>query len=562
MTASATGTQPTPSGDEPDPAERADSKVEPGSARPTATELTATEPADAEPGVTPNSPGLSGDKQVERPKAGRDANAGAGAGVANRIIHKLGPATTAFLILAGLFGAVFAVITPPFWGHDEITQFGRAYQVAHGGLLPQEIADTRGIAYGGDVPKSITDLMGYALTDYTTNGDEQNPMAADPSAYDRYKSAPVSAEMDQVWFTNTAAYSPVPYLPSAIGLRTAEALDLNVGTSTLVTRLAGLAAYLAITGFALWSLRAHRIQWLAFTVAVLPIAIFQAGTVTADTLTNALAFLISALLVKALFLGDGLRRPETAALLAATLALPLCKPAYILLALLIVVIPGERLGFRGVWRFTHWIFAAAGGLLFAVWMKVAAPTGDGMSLMRPEAQWGTVRPDDQLRGILTDPIAFVEVFGESISRRDQRWFTQFFGELGFAYIDVPALAILACLLAFVIGIGIGDRLRPEAATFRRTLIVALVLLANVAMIYVTLYMSFTPVDYFIIDGVQGRYFVPLAVLTFAVLLRWLPWRLALPDGTAPGRGAALTIVGATAVALTAAAVKYHVLVWG
>ncbi|MFC8045033.1 DUF2142 domain-containing protein [Nocardia sp. NPDC057353] len=501
-------------------------------------------------------------KPVERPQAGRDTEGPTRTGIANRIIHKLGPATTAFLILAGLFGAVFAVITPPFWGHDEITQFGRAYQVAHGGFLPQEIEDTRGPAYGGDVPKSITDLMGYALTDYTTNGDEQNPMAADPAAYDRYKSAPVSAEMDQVWFTNTAAYSPVPYIPNAIALRAAEALDLNVGATTLVTRLAGLAAYLAITGFALWTLRAHRIQWLAFAVAVLPIAVFQAGTVTADTLTNALAFLISALMVKALFLGDGLRRPETAALLAATLTLPLSKPAYILLALLVVVIPGERLGFRGIWRYTHWAFAAVGGLLFAAWMRVAAPTGDGMSLMRPEHQWGTVRPDDQLRGILTDPIGFVTIFGESISRRDQRWFTQFFGELGFAYIDVPALSILACLLAFVIGIGIGDRLRPEAATFRRTLVVALVLLANVAMIYVTLYMSFTPVGYFIIDGVQGRYFVPLAVLTFAVLLRWLPWRLALPDGRAPGRGATLTIVGATAVALIAAAVKYHVLVWG
>lgn len=510
-------------------------------------EVATTESRDAEHGTTSAKHGT--------PSAERG-------GAATRVVRALGPATAAFLVLAGFFGAVFAVITPPFWGHDEITQFGRAYQVAHGGFLPQEIEDDRGVAYGGEVPASITELMGYALTDYTTNGEEPAPMVADPFAYDRMKSAPVSAEQDTVWFTNTAAYSPVPYVPAALGIRIGEAAGLDVGGLNLLTRLSGLAAYLAVTGFALWTLRAYRIQWLAFAIAVLPIAVFQAGTVTADTLTNALAILVSALLVKTVFLGATLRRAETIALLAATLTLPLSKPAYILLALLVVVIPGERLGFRGPLRYLHWAFAAAGGLLFAAWMRVAAPTGDGMSLMRPQHQWGSVRPDDQLRGILTDPIGFVSVFGESIARRDDRWFTQFFGELGFAYIDVPALAVLTCLLAFAVGIGIGDRMPPEASGTRRTLLIALAMLANVAMIYVTLYMSFTPVDYFIVDGVQGRYFVPLALLCFAVLLRWMPLRLTRADGRAAGRGAAITLVAASTLALVATVAKYHDLVWG
>ncbi|MEV0249953.1 DUF2142 domain-containing protein [Nocardia sp. NPDC050712] len=485
--------------------------------------------------------------------------------VASSVGHRFGAAAVAFAVLVTIFGAAFAVSTPPFWGHDEITQFGRAYQVAHGGFLPERIEDTRGISYGGEVPTSITELMGFALTDYTTNPQEPDPMVADPADYDRLKSAEISAAEKPVWFTNTAAYSPVPYIPAALGIRVAEALGLEVGGMILATRLAGLAVYLALVGFALWALRRHRVQWLVFAVALLPIAVFQAGTVTADTMTNALAIMVSALLVKALFRGDRLGRTETAALLAATVLLPLSKPTYVLLAMLVVLVPAERFAFGSAepkrWqRLVPWVFAGVGAVCFALWTKIAGPTTEGMGLMRPEHQWKSVRPGDQLSGILGDPLAFVDVFGDSIVYRDQRWFIQFFGELGFAYIDVPALSIVACLLAFAVALGISDRM--TASTRWRTWVAALTVAASVAMIYVTLYMSFTPVGYYIVDGVQGRYFVPLAIVAFAVLLRWMPLRLTDTEGKTPTFGPALTIIAASTVGLIAAFAKYHAIVWG
>ena len=385
-------------------------------------------------------------------------------------------------------------------------------------------------------------------------------MAADPDAYRRLGSAPVTTSATkQMWFTNTAAYSAVPYVPAAVGIRLAEAIGLDVGDTVLLTRLAGLLAYLLDRGFALRALRGFRIQWLAFTVAVLPIAVFQAGTVTADTVTNALAILVSCLLVKGVFLDAKLSRLEVVAALAATLALPLSKPTYVILAMLVVLIPARQFGFGRILRWLPWCFAALGAALFAAWMKIAAPTGDGMGLMRKPSEWHSVRPGDQLHGILSDPVHFLNTFGDSIWFRDQRWFDQFFGELGFAYIDVPALSILACLLALAVSAGIADQLSGDRL---RTWIIALAVLASVAMIYVTLYMSFTPVGYWMIDGVQGRYFVPLAIAALAVILRWMPLRLSDSRGVTPVRGPAITVVVATVVALAAASIKYSVLIWG
>ncbi|MQY26885.1 DUF2142 domain-containing protein [Nocardia aurantia] len=473
--------------------------------------------------------------------------------------RNIGSAATVFVVVAALFGVIFSVLTPAFWGHDEITQFGRAYQVAHGGFTPQRIEDARGVAYGGQIPLSIDGLMSYAFEDYNRNGEEPDPLMADPGAYRQIGAAPITSATKQIWFTNTAAYSPVAYVPAAVGIRIAEATGLNVSATVELTRLCGLLAYLVIVGFALRALRRHRVQWLAFTVSVLPIALFQAGTVTADTATNALAILVSCLLVKGLFLGTPLTATERVIALATTLLLPLSKPTYVLLAMLVVLIPAREFGFSQWRKWIPWCVAAVGAIGFAAWMKIAAPTGDGMGLMRPERQWHSVRPGDQLHGIIGHPVHFATVFADSTWLRDQRWFTQFFGELGFAYVDVPALTILACLLAFAVSVGIAERFTTG---HRRTAIVGLTILASVAMIYVTLYMSFTPVDYYLIDGVQGRYFVPLAIVGLTVLLRWIPVRLTDSRGRTPTRGAAILIVAATLVGLIAAVVKYHYLVWG
>jgi uncharacterized membrane protein len=276
-------------------------------------------------------------------------------------------------------------------------------------------------------------------------------------------------------------------------------------------------------------------------------------------MTNALAIMVSALLVKGLFLGDRLGRVETGALLASAVALPLCKPTYVLLAMAVLVIPADRMGLGGWRRWLPWAFAGAGAILFLLWYRISAPTTEGTGLMRDPEQWYSVRPGEQLSGILRDPVGFVSVFAQSVMRRDHEWFAEFFGELGFAYVDVPATSIVACLVALAMALGIAERM---ISSHRRTAIVAIAVVASVALVYVTLYLSFSPVGYFIIDGVQGRYFVPLAIAAFAVLLRWVPLRLSGSGGGVPVRGAAITITTATVLALAAASLRYYIIVWG
>lgn len=461
----------------------------------------------------------------------------------------------AFTVLSLVFGSAWAVTTPPFWGHDEITQFGRAYQVSEGGFWPTQIEDDRGVAYGSDLPVEFSRLMGQALQDYTGPRDETEPMIAAPGAYTRLENASPSDTLVPVWFTNTAAYSPVAYGPSAAALIIARSVDASAGATVLMTRLSGVLAYTLLGAIALWVLRRRAFAWVPFTVAMLPIAAFQAGTITADTLTNALALLVSALVVKALFYRDQLGRVETVLLGVGAIALPLCKPSYVLLPLLAVLIPAALTGWPRLRRLPIVLPVITGLVLFGLWTRLSAGTTEGMGLMRRREQWYSVIPSEQMAGVLADPLGFGEIFLRTVLLRDQLYFVQFFGELGFGYVNVPAVSIIAAIIGWLIAMS--RSLRPDTPRWVSA-VCFLALLITTGMIFGTLYLSFTPVDFYIIDGVQGRYFMPLAVVASAVLLAWFGRRQ--PAG--PGRAAAVVIVGSVVVAQAAALAKYGHVVWG
>lgn len=521
--------------------------------------------------------------------------------VAARAKRRPETAVLVFLLLAGLFGSVFAWAVPPFWGHDEITQYGRAYQVSQGGMLPSEIPEDRqpGMrSWGGQVPAEVQLLMDAAFQDYGTDHPEPAAEVDDPLLYPRLLDAPLLGETETVWFTNTAAYSPVPYLPQAASLALVEAAGGDTRALVYAPRIAGLLAYLALVGFAVHALRGTRFAWVIVTVGLLPIAVFQAGTTTADTVTNALALLLSALVVKAVFLRRSLTRVETGVLLASMVALPLCKPTYVLLPLLALAIPAAAVGAHrsGLWmrsaqRGSAWwrpasvvaLILGLGG--FAGWTSVSGETTEGMGYMRPSDQWATVRPSEQMSGILADPLGFVGTFVESWARRDLLWFDQFFGELGFSYVKVPGATQLFAILALTLAVLGAERFRSRLAP---TLATAAVVLLTTGMIFGTLYLSFSPVDFYIIDGVQGRYFVPLTVLGLAVVASCVSLRLYTEPDNWPGdksdapvadetlgnggscttiavhpvgKGLSLTIAILSALSLATAAFKYWWVIW-
>ena len=208
-------------------------------------------------------------------------------------------------------------------------------------------------------------------------------------------------------------YPPVPYIPSAIGIRIGRLFGASAFMLVLLARLAELAAFVAIVALAVRRLPTR--GWVLAVVALMPVAIFQASTVSADAITNALALLVIA---DALALDGPTRRPRARALLietvCATIALALCKQPYILAAGLLLL---------PAWRHRRQIGAtivgtfAVGGVLALAWTHWANDHYLAPDFLPPSlgghANYANnnVQPPAQIRYLRGHPFAFTGAVG-------------------------------------------------------------------------------------------------------------------------------------------------------
>ena len=168
-----------------------------------------------------------------------------------------------------------------------------------------------------------------------------------------------------------------------------------------------------------------------------------------------------------------------------------------------------------------------------------------------------VAPDQQVAFVLDRPVTFIRIVINTFSTQDTMYFTQFFGDLGFTFVSIPAAATIAVILALLIAFGSSERVvAPLGSTFA----VVVAVLVGVAGVFGALYLNFSPVGHYFIQGVQGRDFLPFVLLVLGVLLRLVPlrWHLPRPRNV---RACETTVVCLVATALVLAALKYYFVVW-
>lgn len=476
-----------------------------------------------------------------------------------------------FASLSLLFGCVFAFAVPVGWGPDEVSQFDRAFQVSQGQIAPVRLPSTTRPRYGGQVPLSSRHVAAF-----------QGPSSIpEPHPWDRlftsspgYRSAlnePLNSPLVTASFANTSAYSPAPYVPAATGLSIASALDLSIGTAWHLARLFQVLAYTAVTALGLIALRRSRFRWMALPLALLPTAIYQSAVISADALTNAVAFTFLALLAKAVVLHretpdnpeeSGLSGWETYVLLISTVLLPLMKPTYVILSLLVFLVPasrlliGRHLAPRALGtKVALTVTAVLTGLAFAWWMALSSGTASAMgSLQGVEAQTLTINPSSQAHFIFTHPLAVVEIVVRTFVDFSWTYVSSFFGQMGYALgqnLATSAFGALCTLIALVIGLFYGPR---GSANRSRTAILVAVWIVSVMAIFATIYLTFEPVGTFHISGVQGRYFVPLALLASAVAIQIVPMRFT--DSARTAVHVQRSIYGLSIAALVLALIQY------
>lgn len=470
-----------------------------------------------------------------------------------------------FLALALVFGTIFVFSTPYLWGSDETTHVARVYQLDHGNLTSKYYGDVVGSytqqGYGGNIPANLLQLI--KITDNNLRHPNfvghQQPIGwvSNPNIYDQVTSQPFSKKTAVYTFTNTAVYAPVVYLPSLIAFKLATIINLSMGWTIHLARWFNLIFYSLCVVAAIWVLRISRAKWLMFCVGLIPECLFQASIVSADGVTNSVAFLFSALFTKTVVLKQNLGKLETILLLACLLIMPIVKPTYIILDAIGLLIPASALYSEKIGKYSKYVTIIAGTAIFAWWTLLTRNVAKTIGLMSP-GPWSLSWSQQQVHLLMHNPFSFMPVLLRTLIQHDNDSFTQMIGSFGFNSIQIPAIALVATLLSLVIAFLILEQL-PELS-YKKMLYIAGVLILSIVGIYATLYVTFTPAGYSVVNGVQGRYFIPFIFLTLIFIASFKRLRLFLEKQSI--QYAPTIICALVFTSLLLSAIKFYYITWG
>jgi uncharacterized membrane protein len=434
-----------------------------------------------------------------------------------------------FAAIALVAGVLLAFAMPPGTAPDETRHLSRVYVISEGffgvpGMKPPRI----------EIPRSIPELH------RTIQGDDyQHPQRRTIGEWAAFLDQPLDPER-RAGIANAGTYTPIVYLPHLVGVAPGRWLGLSPAALVYLGRITSLLAWIGLSALAIHLAPAR--QWTLALLALTPMSIASAASISGDPMTNAATLLFSVFVMRAIVGSGALVKNELLALLGAALFVGVAKPGYWPLALAALAIPPSRAGGR------IRQLAIAAGLAAAI----AVPSLAWIAYAQQSAPAPPIAGSDpvaQLRFVLGDPLAFAGVLVRTLGQTAPVYFTTFVGELGPLIVKLPAIfyALWAVALVAVIAL---DGPPPRTLDRNGRLWLGAAFAASIVTMFAMAYLGWNPVGERVIRGVQGRYWapaVPMLVFALPSLRRTLPdpLRLALLGVAASSLIAAVAAVIAT-----------------
>jgi uncharacterized membrane protein len=433
----------------------------------------------------------------------------------------------AVFLVCSIPASLFLVFHVPFmWAPDGGAHTARVFQIAEGGFRPLYIDHNHGVGYGGEIPLNVSQLKDAELNvigqvPAPPGGETTKKLITkqDKITVASIANQKISKQKILISYVNTAAYSPVAYAPDVVGVWAGMKLNLTLGHTLRLAELLSSLTFLLCAGYALFTLRKSSLKWIVLSVSLLPLVVFQSTVITADAFLISISILLSALILKALSPGLRLTLLDKILLYICIVIIPLVKSVYFPVAFLALLVPKRHWATERrywLWLSTALVLSMAG---FLVWSHLTTDVAASNGLVRGDMDWTYGDATVQKNFVLHHPVGYLHVLVDSILYGSKFYMDTFFGWLGFTYLPIPGVAMIAGYFSLALSTLVAGKL-----AIRRYVSGAILAIVATTMliVFTTLYVYYTPPLRTIIEGVQGRYFLPLTVLFLAAFSALLP----------------------------------------
>jgi len=398
-------------------------------------------------------------------------------------------ATPWFVALATFFGLVFLVLTPPGQAPDEPAHVYRAWQVGHG------------ILYTGSSKADVPDSLYQFLVSYIfLSFHAEQKVAASSIVKDVLHGEPINSDTRNGRIDAAIMlYSPILYVFSGLGMRIGEELGLSAAASFYLARLCNLAAWITIISLGLCRLKTFNRE-LCF-LALLPMSVFQGMSASGDAVSNALGFFMFCCIIEVLFSAKPEKKDFYIAA-AAAVCVAFAKQVT-MLPFLLVWFARKKYPLPG----NFWRYFILTGVL--VWVAAS------WVLLNPAPNSALVDKKALVTLFFSSPYIPPKLLYESIVHHGEEWLLGYIGIFGWLDCHMPQWAYLlyqGCLVALF---ATQCRVPQPVSLGLRTGALGIVAVFSVIIMF-SLFFTWPQIHQYVIEGVQGRYFIPMIPTLFIV----------------------------------------------
>lgn len=421
--------------------------------------------------------------------------------------HKL------FLILGLSFGLLFVFLIPPFQSTDETVHYFRVFQIQEGVIKGQTINPKgAGGILPGNVEHTVLDLLHHGYP-----GEELKPYGfLKIRQYFNTKADYTRQEIVQ--FPNTVVYSPTNYFVSVpVLFITNKILNLSILQSFYLVRLAGLIAWAFAFYFIIKFIPVGK--WAMFVFALLPMSVYGAATINADTATNIFVATFITIVLYFYKSKKVLLPKDWLVLFSALCLLSLAKPGYFIIAPLLLILinkTGGKNKFMSLFKLISVMTVPI--ILMLLWTYLVRQQSLQIPLqLRPNDEVNLL---SQIKNIFIDPMAVIVGYAITLlTAYGSGVYTGIIGIFGWMDYSLPLWGVVfEFFLIFYALLYVSKNEKPLMIKNKSVRIFSLALfITSILAIMGLLYLTWTPVGAYGLEGLQGRYFIPFLPLLIVPL---------------------------------------------
>lgn len=390
---------------------------------------------------------------------------------------------TKYIVFALILGIIYLLASPVFTQSDESFHFLRAYQVADGNLISPY--DEAGNAVD-DLPLSL----------YETLWDDDDTYPEYKTYEDSYKESKIELNKNRVVTENIRAanYVFINYFPHAIGIKLGIIFNLSPYTIGLLGRITNMIVCLSIIALAIKIIPVCK-KTLA-VIMLTPTVLSYCASLSADGIVIAMSFLLIALVLKYIYEKPKLNWKNYLLLLLIISFVSTCKVAYLPIIGILIFLPYDCFNSKKhKWLYTISLILI-GIILCLTWMNISSIV---------------INTNSTYTGIYKY-INFIFVFINTYINDTVSYIQNIFAGHYLYQCQVSPVAIIPITYLIISVISYLSENTEHKIKYIDKFLTSIIIILVILLISYALFTANTDPTAKLINGIQGRYFIPILPL--------------------------------------------------